>query len=59
VLRIRLEKHENAYRVAAVDPFASIPSPVDIASTPSGDFFVISRRAQNVYRIRPKRTATE
>ncbi|MCA9211787.1 MAG: PQQ-dependent sugar dehydrogenase [Planctomycetales bacterium] len=54
VLRVRLEKDGDTYRVTAVDPFASVPSPVDIASTPSGDFFVISRRAQNVYRIRPK-----
>ncbi len=54
VLRLELERTGDTYRVTSVHPFASIPSPVDITVTPDGEFFVISRRAQKVFRIRPK-----
>lgn len=59
VLRMRLERSGDTYKVAGIYPFASMPSPVDIAVTPAGEFFLISRRAQKVYRIRPKKAVVE
>ncbi len=59
VLRIRLERSGDTYRVAGIYPFAKVPTPVDIALTPAGEFFLISRRAQKVYRIRMKKPAVE
>jgi glucose/arabinose dehydrogenase len=55
VLRIRLARTGDTYRVEEVSPFASIPSPVDLAVTSAGDFYVISRRAQKMFRIRLKK----
>ena len=54
VLRVEFERSGDTFRVAAVHPFASVPSPVDITVTPAGELIVISRRAQKVFRIRPK-----
>jgi glucose/arabinose dehydrogenase len=54
VLRLELRRSGDSYQTVAVHPFASVPSPVDITVTPEGEFFVISRRAQKVFRIRPK-----
>ena len=54
ILRLTLAREKDTYKVTAVDKFATISTPVDIAVTPSGEFFVISRRTQNVYRIRPR-----
>lgn len=59
ILRLKLEKSGDTYKVATVDRFATISSPIDIAVTPSGEFFVISRNTQNVYRIRPRGTVSE
>lgn len=59
VLRIRLERSGDTYKVAGIYPFASIPSPVDITVTSAGEFFLISRRAQKVYRIRPEKAVGE
>jgi glucose/arabinose dehydrogenase len=53
VLRIRLERQNNTYKVSDMQPFATVPSPVDIVATETGEFFVISRRARQMYRIRP------
>jgi glucose/arabinose dehydrogenase len=58
ILRLTLERSGNTYRVTGVHPFASLSSPVDIAVNASGEFFVTSRRTQNVYRIRPRRAAS-
>jgi glucose/arabinose dehydrogenase len=52
ILRLTLARSGDTYRVTGVHRFASLSSPVDIAVTPSGEFFVVSRRTQNVYRIR-------
>jgi hypothetical protein len=57
VLRIRLERSADTYQVVGVYPFARVPSPVDLAITPAGDFFILSRRAQKLYRIRLKKAA--
>jgi hypothetical protein len=57
VLRLTLVQTGDTYKVTGVHTFASVPTPVDITVTPSGDFFVISRKAQNVYRISPRKTA--
>jgi hypothetical protein len=54
ILRLTLVQSGDTYKVTDVDTFATISSPVDIAVTPSGEFFVISRRTQNVYCIRPR-----
>jgi glucose/arabinose dehydrogenase len=59
IWRLRLEKSGDTYKVTLVDKFASISSPVDIAVTPSGEIFVISRYTQNVYCIRPRQADTE
>jgi hypothetical protein len=57
VLRLRLERTGDTYRVTDVAPFATVPSPVDLAITPAGEFYVISRRAQKMFRIRPQHAA--
>jgi len=57
ILRLTLEQVGKTYKVTGAYPFASIPSPVDIAITPSGEFFVLSRRMKRVYRIRPEKAA--
>lgn len=54
ILRLELQRSGDTYRITAVHPFASIPSPVDMTITPQGEMFVISRRAQKIFRIRPK-----
>ena len=59
ILRLKLERSGDTYKVKSVDTFATITTPVDIAVTPSGEFFVISRRTQNVYRIRPRNATIE
>jgi glucose/arabinose dehydrogenase len=59
ILRMRLVRSGDTYRVAETVPFASIPSPVDLTVTPSGDFYVISRRAMQVYRISLKKAVAE
>ena len=59
IKRIKLVRSGDTYKVASVARFATISSPVDIAVTPGGEFFIVSRRTQNVYCIRPTDTATE
>jgi glucose/arabinose dehydrogenase len=59
ILRLTLARAGDSYRVTNVDTFATISTPVDVAVTPSGEFFVISRRTRNVYRIRPRQAARE
>ncbi len=59
ILRMKLEKSGDTYKVTSVDKFAAISSPVDIAVTPSGEFFVISRHTKNVYHIRPIHAANK
>ncbi len=54
ILRLKLERSGDTYKVTLVETFATISSPVDIAATPSGEFFVVSRNTKNVYRIRPR-----
>jgi glucose/arabinose dehydrogenase len=58
ILRLKLERSGDTYQVTTVDTFASISSPVDIAVTSSGEFFVVSRHTKNVYRIRPRDAAS-
>jgi sugar lactone lactonase YvrE len=52
ILRIQLEKSGDTYRVSDVSRFATVSSPIDITVTAAGEFFLISRNTQNVYRIR-------
>lgn len=59
ILRLTLTRTGDTYQVTDVDTFATISTPVDIAVTPSGEFFVISRRTQNVYCIRPRNAAAK
>ena len=56
IWRLKLERSGETYKVTVVDKFASISSPIDVAVTPSGEMFVISRYTQNVYCIRPRLT---
>ncbi len=53
IWRIKLERSGDTYKVSDVDKYASVSSPIDIAVTNSGEFFVISRNTKNLYRIRP------
>jgi glucose/arabinose dehydrogenase len=59
IMRLTLAKSGDTYKVTDIDKFASLSSPVDIAVTPAGEFFVISRHTQNVYSIRPRKAADE
>ncbi len=52
VLCLRLARAGDTYKVTRISRFVSLPSPVDITVTSSGEFFVISRTAKTVYRIR-------
>ena len=54
IWRLRLARDGATFRIAEIEPFATISSPVDIAISPAGDIYCVSRRTQNVYRIRPK-----
>lgn len=58
ILRLKLERVGETFRVVDTQPFASVSSPVDIAVSPTGDFYCISRRTQNVYWIRLKQRGT-
>lgn len=53
ILRLKLQRDGDTYVVSENSPFASIPTPVDMTVTPSGDLYVISRRAKKMFRIRP------
>ncbi len=53
VLYFGLESSGEKLRVTNVRPLAVIPSPLDVAATPEGDLFVISRNSRKVYRISP------
>jgi glucose/arabinose dehydrogenase len=55
VLRLQLARTGDTFRVVETSTFAAIPTPVDLTITPSGDIFVISRRAKKLYRIRPRK----
>ncbi len=59
ILRLTLTQSGDTYKVTDVSTFATISTPVDIAVTPLGEFFVVSRRTQNVYRIRPRHAAAK
>ena len=52
VLRVRVERAGDTYRVTEVEPFASIPSPIDIAIAENGTIYVASRFHQKIFRIR-------
>lgn len=58
ILRLKLTRTGDTYEVTSIDNFATVDSPVDIAITPSGEFFVLSRKTRNVYRIRPRDVVT-
>jgi sugar lactone lactonase YvrE len=57
IWRVKLARSEDTYTVAEIAPFATLSTPVDVAAGPNGDLFVLSRRTQNVYRIRPRNAA--
>jgi glucose/arabinose dehydrogenase len=52
VLRLRLERRGATFAVVAATPFAAVPSPVDIAVTRDGVFYVLSRFSRKVFRVR-------
>ncbi|MCA9185580.1 MAG: PQQ-dependent sugar dehydrogenase [Pirellulaceae bacterium] len=53
IWQVRVARDVDTYKVTDVIRFATVTTPVDIAVTPEGEFFVISRNTQNVYSIRP------
>ncbi len=55
VLYFGLDTSGESIRVTHVQPLAVIPSPLDVAATPEGDLYVISRNSRKVYRISPVR----
>ena len=59
IVRLTLARDGDTYRVTGIHPFVSMVTPLDITVTPTGEFFVLSRRTQNVYRIRPRRATAE
>jgi glucose/arabinose dehydrogenase len=58
VWRMTLARDEDTYQVTGVSPFATVSSPVDIAITGEGVFYVLSRRSKAIYRIQPGREST-
>ncbi|MCA9211785.1 MAG: PQQ-dependent sugar dehydrogenase [Planctomycetales bacterium] len=54
ILRLKLERVGDTFEVTEMEPFATVTSPVDIAVSSKGEFYCLSRRTQNVYRIRLK-----
>jgi hypothetical protein len=59
IWQMKLDKSEATYRVSALEKFASISSPVDIAMNQAGEFFVVSRFTRNLYRIRPRQATRQ
>ena len=59
IWRLKLVRSGDTYTVAEISPFATLSTPVDVAAGPSGELFVISRRTQNVYRIRYRDAADQ
>jgi glucose/arabinose dehydrogenase len=55
IRRLKLEKSGDTYKVVAEEPFATISSPIDVAASPSGELFVVSRNTRNIYRIGPRK----
>ena len=58
VLRIELVRSGDTFKVLGVHPFATVPTPVDLAISSAGEFFVMSRRAQKVYRISMRKASS-
>lgn len=52
ILRVRVRPAGDTYEVVEAEPFASIPTPVDIAIADDGTMYVASRYDQKVFRIR-------
>jgi sugar lactone lactonase YvrE len=52
VTRVKVKRAGETYEVVEVEPFASIPSPVDIAIAEDGTMYVASRYDQKIIRIR-------
>jgi glucose/arabinose dehydrogenase len=52
VVRVKVQPAGETYEVVEVEPFASIPTPVDIAIAEDGTMYVASRYDQKVFRIR-------
>ena len=52
IWRMQLKKAGDTFQVTGVTPFASLSSPVDIAISPDGQFYIVSRKTRNIYRIR-------
>lgn len=51
IWKMRLESEGDTYKISSVEKFASVSSPIDIAITAQGDFFVLSRNTRNLYHI--------
>jgi glucose/arabinose dehydrogenase len=52
IVRIKVEPAGETYRVVEIKPFATIPTPVDIAIAKDGTMYVASRYEQKIFRIR-------
>jgi glucose/arabinose dehydrogenase len=52
IVRVKVEPAGETYEVVELEPFASIPTPVDIAIAEDGTMYVASRYSQKIFRIR-------
>jgi glucose/arabinose dehydrogenase len=57
VLRVEIEAAGESYATRSVEPFATVPTPVDVAAAPDGSLFVVSRYDRKLFRIRPRQAA--
>lgn len=52
VVRIKVQPAGDTYEVSEFEPFASIPTPVDVAIAEDGTIYVASRYDRQIFRIR-------
>jgi len=52
IVRVKVERDAETFKVVLLEPFASIPTPVDIAIAEDGTMYVASRYDQKIFRIR-------
>lgn len=52
IVRVKVRRSGETYEVVEAEPFASIPTPVDIAIAADGTMYVASRYDQKIFRIR-------
>ena len=54
IIRVKLEPDGETFKVIAAEPFASIPSPLDVAIAKDGTIYVVARFERKIFRIRQR-----